>query len=1183
MISQCTLHPWQGVRPFRLALTLSLLVGVLVSLAVPISSLAQANDAICVGDCNGNQEVSAAEIITLMNIALGSLPVGMCRSGNPTEDDAITIDEIVAAQGSALRRCAGEATPSVTSTPTATTPTIVPMVLLVGDCARPGSGTTNLEACEDKTVVTASRCEDAKLCLRDAAKRKQLGTGEVSGQGRFGILVAKSELSANTLMVFEAAIEDALVQPADIIYYRDYLSITLPRRRGAQGDGLEVIDAGVRIDPVSEGALLAAINFSLDTAAEPSSLPPFLVNLKAKIDQRNAPFAGLTVREGANRASKIANRAFSTPEQELLVSDTGVAYQIIKNDSDKSLTSAQITTVAGSLRSLRCDAYVSGEVEEIVPAEVVERSALVNSGEVCFDKEGDGSLCIGVGCTSNCRCPFEIEGNSCSRPALTRLALPLSDDGIPAARNVLLNDGSVTYGFGLLDGMLPTLDLPFFTSPVDGFVLPVGKAIVLRYPTNGQVGAGFGGAKVDGGQVIARIGACQYKAVPVCAPVGSLPCTPTPTSPPIFFTPTASLTSTPTSECDAAGHLTCTPTPSPTETPTRFPSSSPSPTPSSTPTPSSSPPIFFTRTASPTSTPTPECDAAGHLTCTPTPSPTRTPTRFPSSSPSRTPSLTATQTQQPTLAATATPTRTHTPTCGGPDQPACTATPTATATASSTPTGTRPLSLCSPELLPAGNSITGTTSGRRNDVADTSCGGAIAPDAAFEFIAPASGSYRFDTIGSAFDTVLSIRNGTCDGTQLACSDDAAGGAFSALTLSLQMGQHVVIVVDGFSADSYGPFTLRVTQLDASNLLQNGSFEDGQYAAGGTPLGWRTDAFAGGPIFTWDNAVAHDGSKSIRIEAAVANDARWVQTVAVEPDTDYRLSGWVKTDNVMADPGAFLNTGANLSILDCFETGCFIASMPLEGTNDWTRISFGFNSGSAQQVSVAARLGIYSGGASGTAWFDALQLERISASLPSDLVVTGLFGPATAVSGDQANVFFEFFNQGDGNAGAFVVRFYFSADSVITTDDPSSPAFFPFSRQPSGTAGGSGGLIPVPANLPPGEYYLGAIVDADQQLAETREDNNTRVADTGKIILLVPPSPTAIATPYPGPCCESHPQPGCGEPSCEACVCGIDSYCCANTWDAICVGEAQVQCAGSCSCALSPTPTPTPTATPTPPA
>ena len=158
----------------------------------------------------------------------------------------------------------------------------------------------------------------------------------------------------------------------------------------------------------------------------------------------------------------------------------------------------------------------------------------------------------------------------------------------------------------------------------------------------------------------------------------------------------------------------------------------------------------------------------------------------------------------------------------------------------------------------------------------------------------------------------------------------------------------------------------------SNLIVNPGFEEGIYAPGNNPIGWSTDAWRGTSTFTWDSGVAHSGTKSVKITSTVPNDARWVQTVSVVPNSNYILSGWIKTENVgHSPPGELLDIGANLSLYGTWEH-----SADLKGTNDWTYVSFEFNSGDNTEVTVACRLGYWSSTNTGTAWFDDIALTFV---------------------------------------------------------------------------------------------------------------------------------------------------------------------------------------------------------------
>ncbi len=153
-----------------------------------------------------------------------------------------------------------------------------------------------------------------------------------------------------------------------------------------------------------------------------------------------------------------------------------------------------------------------------------------------------------------------------------------------------------------------------------------------------------------------------------------------------------------------------------------------------------------------------------------------------------------------------------------------------------------------------------------------------------------------------------------------------------------------------------------------NLLQNASFEN--LDEEGNPIAWFTDAYVlrtGVTQFSVSE-TARTGQHAIMIENFDMNDARFAQTVKVEPNSIYRLSGWVCADHIL-DAGH----GANLSI-----EGVYIFSDSLYETNgEWTFLELYGRTGKDQKtVTVFARVGGYSGESQGAAWFDDLVLEKV---------------------------------------------------------------------------------------------------------------------------------------------------------------------------------------------------------------
>lgn len=138
---------------------------------------------------------------------------------------------------------------------------------------------------------------------------------------------------------------------------------------------------------------------------------------------------------------------------------------------------------------------------------------------------------------------------------------------------------------------------------------------------------------------------------------------------------------------------------------------------------------------------------------------------------------------------------------------------------------------------------TGSTTGRSNDYAAT-CAPTSAPDAAYTWTAPSSGTYTFTTAGSSFDTVLEIR-AFSTGASLGCNDDSIGTQ-SSVSVALSGGQTVIVVVDGFST-SNGAYQLNITAsvpIPTSNLHLWLRADSGVTAPGGRVSQWLDQSGSG---------------------------------------------------------------------------------------------------------------------------------------------------------------------------------------------------------------------------------------------------------------------------------------------------------------------------------------------------
>jgi len=101
---------------------------------------------------------------------------------------------------------------------------------------------------------------------------------------------------------------------------------------------------------------------------------------------------------------------------------------------------------------------------------------------------------------------------------------------------------------------------------------------------------------------------------------------------------------------------------------------------------------------------------------------------------------------------------------------------------------------------------TGSTTGQGNELTP-SCATSFSPDVAFGWTAPRTARYRFDTVGSSFDTILYIQDGACMGPELACDNDRAAPA-SRIVRNVTAGTRLVLVVDGFRI-SQGDYQLNI--------------------------------------------------------------------------------------------------------------------------------------------------------------------------------------------------------------------------------------------------------------------------------------------------------------------------------------------------------------------------------------
>jgi len=148
-----------------------------------------------------------------------------------------------------------------------------------------------------------------------------------------------------------------------------------------------------------------------------------------------------------------------------------------------------------------------------------------------------------------------------------------------------------------------------------------------------------------------------------------------------------------------------------------------------------------------------------------------------------------------------------------------------------------------------------------------------------------------------------------------------------------------------------------------SIIPNPSAELG---SGSAVTGWTAETRGGNMIAFYDY-LAHEGQRSLMLNSPRPAGGRWMTKVELKPWSEYKFTGWVKTENVQTRNGK--GAGFRFDAFEAEYTG-------LTGTNDWTKVEFVFKTGNDDSSVLSCLLGL-DGPASGRAWFDDMKLELVS--------------------------------------------------------------------------------------------------------------------------------------------------------------------------------------------------------------
>lgn len=172
------------------------------------------------------------------------------------------------------------------------------------------------------------------------------------------------------------------------------------------------------------------------------------------------------------------------------------------------------------------------------------------------------------------------------------------------------------------------------------------------------------------------------------------------------------------------------------------------------------------------------------------------------------------------------------------------------------------------------------------------------------------------------------------------------------------------------------------KAEGQNLAENPGFEEEE---SGVFSIWAKGSWEDKGQFSADKAIKHSGKNSACIINNDATDSRYKQTIVTQGNTYYKISCWIKTENVGPD-----GKGANISIENLIDT-----SEDIKGTSDWRYVElYGKTDKNQQNFTLTLGLGGYSSVDSGKAWFDDVSVEQLSGP-PADKNVVNLFNSQTS--------------------------------------------------------------------------------------------------------------------------------------------------------------------------------------------
>ena len=329
----------------------------------------------------------------------------------------------------------------------------------------------------------------------------------------------------------------------------------------------------------------------------------------------------------------------------------------------------------------------------------------------------------------------------------------------------------------------------------------------------------------------------------------------------------------------------------------------------------------------------------------------------------------------------------------------------------------------------------------------------------------------------AIDTFSVTMSGDVNGVVTGPASVDYGGS-AGYTITPVMGYHVAdAMVDGVSVGAISSYTFSNVTADhtisATFAINNYSIS-ATAGANGSIIGPGSMSYGGSADYTITPATGYhvadvlvDGVSVSAVSSYTFSNVTADHTInATFAINNYNISATAGANGLIAGP-ASVNYGGSASFTISPASGYQVADVLVDGVSVGVVSNYTF-SGVTTDHTISATF------------------------VPSaDLTVNSVTAPANANRGNSISVSTSIGNLG-GPAGSFTAAFYLSKDAIVNGSD-----ILLGTKTITSLTGGStttvSGSFTVPAGIATGKYYIGAIVDPDSVIAESKENNNSKAA------------------------------------------------------------------------------------------